>query len=76
MTFFWAPPWICWRKASFLAVISWTEGMGLRRPAIMTDAFGMIVTNVTQMKSRTRKLVELLLVRAETRSPRVKKTER
>jgi len=42
----------------------------------MTAAFGITVTKVTQMNNRSKKLVDELVVLAEMKSPRVKKTER
>ena len=68
--------WICCRKASFLEVTSWTEGMGRAWLAMMTASLGMTMTMTTQAKSRTRKLVEDREVRAETNRPRLKKTDR
>src|SRR4030042_6797036 len=73
---FWPSVWTCWRKASFLAVISWTEGMGRTCPATMTATLGMTMTMMTQAKRRTRKLVDERDVRAETKRPRLKKTDR
>ena len=50
--------------------------MGLIWLAIITAALGMTVTNVTHMNKRSKKLVDDRLVLAETKSPRVKKTDK
>jgi len=42
----------------------------------MTAALGMMVTKVTQIKSRIKKLVEDRDVREETKRQRVKKTDK
>ena len=44
--------------------------------AATTAAFGMTMTKTTQIKRRTRKLLEDREVLAEIKSPRLKKTER
>jgi hypothetical protein len=42
----------------------------------MTAAFGMIVTKVTQINSKIKKLVEDLLVLVDMKSPSVKNTDK